>query len=202
MSAEKTNDGLKFSMDITYTDCKGKQSYLFTNDGKLTTAYEVAYTKANISPYQYGLMLQLPRSFDQLSWKRKAEFTDYPANDIARPEGTAALNSKHTDGVEIWGKVPGNNWKDDANDLGSNDFRSTKRYVQKASLKDNNGDMITVLSDASQASRSWLQDERINWLIADYCNNGSEPFYGSPHSDGRIKIKNNTLKGKLIIVIR
>jgi hypothetical protein len=59
-----------------------------------------------------------------------------------------------------------------------------------------------VLSDGTQASRSWLQDGNINWLIADYCNNGSEPYYGSPHTDGRIKIKDNTLKGKLTLVIK
>jgi beta-galactosidase len=199
---QKMDSGLKISMDITYADCKGKQSYLFTSDGKLVTEYEVKYSNADISPYQYGLMLQLPKSFDQFSWKRKGDFTAYPANDIARSEGTATLNAKHIAGVEEWGLVPTGDWKDDANDLGSNDFRSTKRYIQNASLQDHNGDSVTILSDATQASRSWLQDEHINWLIADYCNNGSEPFYGSPHSNGRIKIKDNILKGKLVIVVK
>ncbi|SDS53309.1 Beta galactosidase small chain [Mucilaginibacter mallensis] len=200
--AQKIDSGLKFSMNIAYADCKGKQIYLFTNDGKLIIEYEVQYSNADISPYQYGLMLQLPKSFDQLSWKRKGEFTAYPANDIARPEGTATLNAKHVPSVEEWGVVPTGDWKDDANDLGSNDFRATKRYIQNASLQDHNGDSVTILSDATQASRSWLQDEHMNWLIADYCNNGSEPFYGSPHSNGRIKIKDNTLKGKLVIVVK
>ncbi|WP_255486977.1 glycoside hydrolase family 2 TIM barrel-domain containing protein [Mucilaginibacter sp. SP1R1] len=200
--AEKTDSGVKFSMDITYADCKGKQTYLFTSDGKLITEYAVEYAKADISPYQYGLMVQLPKSFDKLSWKRKGEFTSYSENDIARSEGTALLNSKHVNGVEEWGVIPQTDWKDDANDLGSNDFRSTKRCIQKASLQDNNGSIVTVLSDATQASRSWLQDERINWLIADYSNNGSEPFYSSPHSDGRIKIKDNTLKGRLVMMIK
>lgn len=199
---QKTDPGLKFSMDITYADCKGKQSYLFTNDGKLITEYEVQYTKADRSPYQYGLMLQLPKSFDQLSWKRKAEFTVYPANDIARTIGVAMLNSKHMKAVEDWGVVQKGDWKDDANDLGSNDFRSTKRYIQNASLQNDQGNLVNVLSDATQASRTWLQDEHINWLIADYCNNGSEPFYGSPHSAGRIKIKDKVLKGKLVLILK
>ncbi|PTT01309.1 beta-galactosidase [Pedobacter sp. HMWF019] len=199
---QKMDSGLKFSMNVSYLDCKGKQSYLFTNDGKLITEYEVQYTKADVSPYQYGLMLQLPKSFDELNWKRKAEFTLYPSNDIARPEGTAMLKAKPMNAVEEWGVVQKGDWKDDANDLGSNDFRSTKRYIKNASLKNPNGDGITVLSDGKQASRTWLQDESINWLIADYSNNGSEPFYGSPHTNGRIKIKDNILKGKLILVIK
>jgi len=202
LTVQKDRDNIKFSMDVSYLDCIGKQTYLFTNDGKLVTEYEVHYSKADISPYQYGLMLQLPKSFDKLTWKRKGEFTEYPANDIARAEGTAMLNAKHVNGVEEWGVVQKGDWKDDANDLGSNDFRSTKRYIQNASLQDNSGDTVTILSDATQASRSWLQDEHINWLVADYCNNGSEPFYGSPHSNGRIKIKDNTLKGKLVIVVK
>jgi len=202
ITVQKEQDNVKFSMDVSYLECTGKQTYLFTNDGKLITEYEVHYSKADISPYQYGLTLQLPKSFDQLTWKRKGEFTTYPANDIARSEGTAMLNAKHVNGVEEWGVVQKGDWKDDANDLGSNDFRSTKRYIQKVSLQDHVGDSVTILSDASQASRSWLQDEQINWLIADYCNNGSEPFYGSPHTNGRIKIKDNTLKGKLVMVVR
>ncbi|WP_295712693.1 glycoside hydrolase family 2 TIM barrel-domain containing protein [Mucilaginibacter sp.] len=202
ITVQKVDVGLKFSMDITYLECKGKQSYLFTNDGKLVTEYEVQYSKADISPYQYGLMLQLPKSFDKLNWKRKGEFTTYPANDVARTQGTAMLSAKHIKSVEEWGVVPKTDWKDDTNDLGSTDFRATKRYIQQASLQDDQKNTVIVVSDASQASRSWLQDEHINWLIADYCNNGSEPYYGSPHTEGRIKIKDNLLKGKLTLVIQ
>jgi len=59
-----------------------------------------------------------------------------------------------------------------------------------------------IANDATQASRAWQQDGKIDWLIADYCNNGSEPFYRTPHSDDRIKITNNTLKGKMVMMIR
>ena len=69
-------------------------------------------------------------------------------------------------------------------------------------MTNTNGDNIIFLSDGAQSSRTWLQDKRINWLIADYSNNGSESFYGTPFTDGRIKIKNKTLKGKLTITIR
>ena len=147
------------------------------------------------------LTQELPKTFDKLSWKRKGKFTTYPENDIARNAGTAMLNAKYVNGVEAWDDVPKADWKDDANDLGSNDFRSTKKNILDAELTNANGDNITVFSDGDQSSRTWLQDESINWLIADYRNNGSEPFYGSPFTDGRIKIKNKTLKGKLVFRI-
>lgn len=201
LTVKQTEKGILVDMKTVYIDVKGKQSYLFTSDGKLETSYEVEYGETDQSPYQYGMLMQLPKQFDQLSWKRKGEFTFYPENDIARNEGSAMLNAKKVSGVEEWGVVPASDWKDDANDLGSNDFRSTKRQIESAKLQDKSGFSIDVLSDGSQASRSWFQDEQIQWLIADYSNAGSEPFYGTPHSNGRIKTKNTTLKGKLTIKI-
>ncbi|KIA94416.1 beta-galactosidase [Flavobacterium sp. KMS] len=202
LTVKQTKEGIVIDMKTTYTDVKGKQSYLFTNNGKLETTYEVEYGDVDLSPYQYGMLVQLPKQFEQLSWKRKGEFTIYPENDIARNEGTTMLNAKHVNGVEEVGVVPNGDWKDDTNDLGSNDFRSTKRHIKSAVLQDKTGNSIKVLSDGTQASRSWLQDEHIQWLIADYSNTGSEPFYGTPHSSGRIKTKGKTLKGKMTLEIK
>ncbi|MCX6224266.1 MAG: beta-galactosidase, partial [Bacteroidia bacterium] len=202
LATKTTGEGIRITMDVTYTDGKGKQSYLFSPDGKLITEYEVQYTGGDSIPYQYGLLVEIPKYMDKLSWKRKGEFTTYPDNDIGRNEGTTLLNARHVNGVEEHGIIPEGDWKDDTNDLGSNDFRSTKRFIREATLADKAGNRITALSDGSQFSRSWLQDEHIQWLIADYSNNGSEPFYGSPHSDGRIRITNKTLKGKLVLNIQ
>ena len=107
------------------------------------------------------------------------------------------LNAKNTKAVEEWGILPQQHWKDDANELGSNDFRSTKRSIIKAGLQDEAGNGVTVISDGTQHCRSWLQDERIQWLIADYSNNGSERFYRSPYNEDRIEVKNKKLRGRL-----
>lgn len=202
IEVEKTSEIIKLKVDITYNDANGKQTYLFTNKGQFITEYELNYTGEDTIPYQYGLLLQLSKTFDGLSWKRKGEFTIYPANHIGRNEGTAKLKARKKTGVEEHGIVPQNDWKDDATEMGSNDFRSTKRNIVQASLQNNKGISVKVFSDGTQSSRSWLQDENVNWLIVDYCNNGSEPFYGSPHSNGRIKIKNKTLKGKVVLEIK
>ncbi|MBX3255733.1 MAG: hypothetical protein KF862_16485 [Chitinophagaceae bacterium] len=201
VSVKQNEQGIRVDMEITFKDGNGKQSYFFTTDGKLIAEYEVEYTASDLSPYQYGMLLQLPKDMDKLSWKRKGEFSAYPDYDIARSEGTAMLNAKNIRGVEEWGVVPAGHWKDDANELGSNDFRSTKKFILTASLQDKAGNRITVNSDGNQHSRSWLQDERIQWLVADYSNNGSEPFYGSPHNEGRIKIKEKKLTGRLEIFL-
>jgi beta-galactosidase len=201
LAVQSTNDAVNILMNVLYSDgSTAKQSYYFLKDGTVTAEYEVQYKGDDTLPRQYGMMIQLPKTFDKLTWKRKDDFSEYAANDIGRKEGEAMMNSKHLASVEAW-NAPTGDWKDDANDLGSNDFRSTKRYIYNASLTDKNNNGIEIISDGTQSTRSWLQDEKIQLLIADYNNNGSEPFYGSPFTNGRIKIKNKTMKGKVVFRI-
>lgn len=203
ISLKASGDSVYITMDVFYNDgSTAKQSYTFLNDGITKVTCEINYHGTDIHPRQYGMIMQLPKTFENLQWKRKGAFSMYPKNDIGRTNGKALLNAKHLASVEPCGIVPKNDWKDDANDLGSNDFRSTKRNIYTASLSDRNKDGITIISNGTQSSRSWLQDEHIQFLVADYNNNGSEPYYTSPFSSGRINIKDKTLKGEVIFSIQ
>ncbi|MCB0628852.1 MAG: hypothetical protein KDD15_03955 [Lewinella sp.] len=201
ISVKESENSIDFDVETTFKEGKGHIRYQFSSDGMFTTDYEISAGDQELRPYQYGLLLQLPKTFDQLSWKRNGDFTVYPADHIGRNVGIATLNSKVTNGVEPWRERPLWPWKDDATEMGSNDFRSTKRFIERAALSNGKGITISVLSDGKQASRTWLQEEQINWLIADYFNNGSEPFYGTPHNNGRITMKDQVAKGKLILFI-
>lgn len=195
---KKTDSGLVFTMNTTYTNAKGNIRYLFRKDGKVQLDYEVQMdASVKIGPYQYGMLFQLPTNYDTLKWKRKGEFTVYDERDISRNEGTARLNAKWFPGVEEFGKVPAGEWKDDANEMGSNDFRSTKRHILQAELLDKTGGGLKINSNAKQSSRAWLQDGSIQFLVADYSNGGSEPFYASPFDQGRIDGTSKKLKGTL-----
>ncbi len=189
---------VKVSMDVFYYDgSKNKQTYIFKN-GEMITNYELTYKNSQTNPYQYGLLLQLPKGMDKLSWDRKPGRTIYPVTDISRWQGTTMLNAKHVNGVEEWRVVPKGDWKDDAMDMGSSDFRSTKRHIYSASLSNNNGVSVTALSNGEQYSRSWLQDQHIQWLISDFSNHGSESY--SLIND-RVDIKNKVLKGQLRLLV-
>ncbi|TZF85842.1 beta-galactosidase (plasmid) [Pedobacter sp. BS3] len=202
LSVQKQADGIKISMNVTYTNAEGKQSYHFLNNGTVTAGYQVQYKGVDSLPRQYGMMMQLPVNFDRLSWKRKGDFSMYPDNNIGRNEGEAYLNAVHLRSVEKPREMPAGDWRDDANDLGSNDFRSTKRYIYRASLTDKSGNGIEIISDGTQAVRAWLQDERMQLLVADYNNNGSEPFYRPPASDGKINIARKTVSGQVTFRIK
>ncbi len=194
IKVDQTNDAITFAIKTTYTTGDGDITYRFFANGNTQVDYEVKTTLER--PYQYGMLFQLPKTFDELSWKRKGEFTVYAAEDIARHSGTAKLNAKWLPGVEEFGKPAAKQWKDDSNEMGSNDFRSTKQHILQTRLSNGSKEMV-IQSNGKQASRSWLQDEKIQLLVADYWNNGSEPFYGSPFTDGRINIKGKTLKGSV-----
>ncbi|MDR3262586.1 MAG: glycoside hydrolase family 2 [Tannerella sp.] len=181
----------------------GKLVYVFGKDRHIKVSYEITVAAKEIRPRQYGLLLQLPKQMEKLGWSRKGEFSVYPEHDIARTEGTAILNANNLYEVEAWGKTPEGAWKEDANRLGSVDFRSTKTQMLKASLIDSNRNGIIVYGNGIQAWRSWLQDECIYLLIADYSNTGSERFYGSPFTTGRITIKEkDVLKGKIVFKLQ
>lgn len=199
IKCEAVNGQVSVGMQVRFSDGSyGKLRYLFKGDS-LRAGYTITYKGNDTLPYQYGMLMQLPRNMDQLNWVRIGEFSGYPGDDIGRTNGKAALLAQPTTEVEPWGQVPQHAWKDDANALGSNDFRATRRQVMEVSLQNATGQKITAYGGGKQASRCWLQDQQIQWLIADYSNNGSEPFYGTPFTKGETNIKGKTLSGEVVI---
>lgn len=197
----KSADSITLKMKVSYNgDIKGDLSYIFLNDGRVKVQYALQYNAGSRNVRQYGLLMQLPSSFDKLTWDRKGFFSVYPKDDIGRNQGSAMLNARRSVSVEQWRSQPDQPWKDDAMEYGSNDFRSTKSNVITASLTDKNSHGVEILSDGTQATRSWKQDGAIQFLIADYSNNGSEPFYGSPFAD-RLDISKKKLTGQIVFRI-
>lgn len=193
------NKGLVITADIQYMEGKGRQSYHFSEDGTVKVSYKITYNGKEV-PRQYGLMLQLPKTYDKIQWQGRGDFSTYPADDIARSRGEARLLARAGKPAEVIGHKPQGSWKDDSNGYGSNDFRATKDNIYTVSLSDGQH-YLHIISDGHQAARSWLQDQRIQLLIADYVNNGSEPFYGAPFASKPLQLKDKTLKGSIIFAI-
>ena len=199
VSIEETDNGdVLVGMNIKYKEGSGQQSYLFKKNGIVEVSYKVKYEENDIKPRQYGMIFQLPKSTNRVSWKRAGAFSSYPADDIGRNRGSAKLNARHLATVESIGEKPEIHWKDEANDLGSRDFRATRTNISWAALSNEKGRGIHIHSDGTQSVRSWLQDERIQLLVADYNNGGSEPFYGRLYTANHIQIKKGeVIEGKL-----
>ena len=180
---QQSDSCIKITAELVFKEAKGRQTYTFTNDGKFITGYEIKYTGKAVLPRQYGLFMQLPQSYNKLNWERKTTDREYPSNDINRAKGEAMLNAKTVTPETVFRKIQGNEWKEDANEMGSNDFRSTKTNITSLKLEDVTGTGIRVSSEGNQSGRAWRQDQMIRLLVADYNSPGSEPFYKTPFID-------------------
>ena len=119
-----------------------------------------------------------PGSFNKLHWLRKGMWTVYPKDHIARLEGVAdAFVGVPFSGTAGPASKPDYPWRHDTNELGTNDFRSTKENIFKAYLSNSKGDGPVLVSDGKQHIRCWVDGDVTRMLISEYNNPGSERFF-------------------------
>jgi len=171
-------DGDTMTVAGAYDQAKGAFTYRPAPAGGLEISYSFTCTRA-VNPRQVGIVLDLPRTFDTLTWKRKGLWSYYPEGHIGRTRGTARAFPPNVGICSQVGPMrqPSWPWKDDATLNGSNDFRSTKTNILSACLRAGDGSgAIEVLSDGKQHVRAWVEGSRVRLLIADYSNAGAERF--------------------------
>jgi beta-galactosidase len=193
VTAERDDGGVTVTVKGSYDEAEGWYAVRIDATGQGAFDYEFK-VRAKTDPRQYGLVVYVPRSFDTLIWSRRGLWTVYPENHIGRPLGSArALSPDHK---TVFRKPPAWDWKDDQNALGSNDFRSTKADLLWAVLSRSEGEGLMVVSDGRQASRSFLDGERVGWLIADFTTGGGDIFFAPHHRmDDRPLAAGDTIKG-------
>ncbi len=202
-AVKEENGTVQLTVTGTYREATGNIVTIFERDGSLRMAYHFTVSDSvKINPRQWGLVFSLPRGFDQLNWNRKGHWAIYPADDIAGNKGEAKAHAIHQPYVEPWEKLSGP-WSNDANDLGSNDFRSTKANIYSAAVKDKTGAGVQVLSDGAQSVRTWIDGNHVWLLVADYNTGGSDGFSGFFYSKERRPLKggdivSGTVKIKLV----
>jgi hypothetical protein len=178
-------------------DAAGRYAIRFDGQGRARFDYEFKVSEA-INPRQWGLVLYLPREFDTLSWSRKGPWSVYPDNHIGRPLGTAkALTAGR---AFKFREMPVWDWKDDQNELGSNDFRSTKSALFWAALTSEKGPGLMLVSDGKHAARAFLDGNRVGWLIADFNTGGGDLFFAGHHKlDDRPLAAGEVIKGSFTV---
>lgn len=201
---EKNDDGtvlIRLTMMVV-DKLDGTQNYIFNTDGTVSVSYDYAtlddFTGKNLLR-QFGLLFTLPGSFDLLSWERKGLWTVYPENDINRLKGIAKAFPRDLNYVEAPREVPAGEWKDGANKLGTNDFRSTKDHILRASLKNDRNIEILAQSDGSQSARAWVDGKNTRFLVAGLNGPGSCGFFTGPRPQYK---KGEHLTGNFILSIR
>lgn len=187
VTGNQTAEGVEIKVKGQYKEAGGTYTMLINSSGQLKVFYNFTYQQEpkptehmwNDAPEppsyrQMGIVFDLPKSFDTLSWHRKALWSVYPEDHIGRAEGQAKafrdgdwpIIKPHTE--------PPWPWSLDGNGLGTNDFRSTKRNIIRACLKDTNGYGVLVRSDGRQSTRCYVDGERIRLLVAGHSTGGRD----------------------------
>ena len=71
--------------------------------------------------------------------------------------------------------------------------------IFRASMCNSKGDGLSVSAKADIHSRSWIEGDKLRWLLANYSNGGSERFIRSHvNKDDRPLKKADRIKGKVV----
>lgn len=190
ISADASGSEIRIAITDIYSEASGNTVLIIHANGNMKVAYEYVIRK-ELNLRQWGISFRLSGELQTLKWAKKGLWTVYPEDHIGRNEGVAQLFYDHAKSGLAGPKVkPEWNWNEDQTPYGSNDFRSTKRNIIKASLLNKETRGIEVHSGGLQHIRSWFDHGNINLLVAEYDNPGSEGYYRShvKHWDKPLKI--------------
>lgn len=183
-SWEKSGDTVVVEVQGEYTEAEGTFTWKFTHDGMLIVNFNMN-SKMEINPRQIGMVFTAPRDLENLAWYRKGLWSYYPENHIGRTVGKAIPFPGGTYHPGTPGKEPQEEWRFDANSLGSNDFRATRENIFHASLTNTKKQGIVALSDGSHAFRSFVSNGQVCFLVATYSTGGGDMFFSGHYSDER-----------------
>jgi glycosyl hydrolase family 2 len=108
--------------------------------GLITVEYTLLGQRKGMS--EVGLAFTLPRTIDRLTWDRKGLWSAYPPDHIGRPQGMSMKNPSGP--AETYRSAPQGPWSQDSKNFflfgpddpggrGTNDFRSLKENIWRAS---------------------------------------------------------------------
>ncbi len=176
---ERSEKRTVMRVEGAYAEAAGGYTLTAGSSGEMELTYSFTCKQA-INPRQIGMVFTLPADFDTLSWKRRGLWTVYPPDHIGRNQGRAiAFRLNERLGPAGPESAPTWPYAHDTNDLGSNDFRSTKENILWAGLTDEVGAGFRVLSDASHHLRAWIDATGVRVLVASFNNPGAERFFRS-----------------------
>jgi hypothetical protein len=163
--------------------------------GTASVSYHFVYTGPETVSREIGLRFALPLSCDRLTWKRRAEWSYYPADHIGRPSGTAPAHPAVPQDVP-----PGDRpWGLDDHPWGCNDFRGTKRHISRASLTCPTGQGVEILSDGTQHIRATLGVHEITLVVLDFYGGAATGYteWDDVYGEGRRLHTGEEISGRI-----
>lgn len=201
-SVNATMDGedARLTVKGSYDEFEGEYSMLINANGEIRVDYDFT-SKTDVNPRQVGMVFETADGFDSTFWRRKGIWSVYPDDHISRPVGEASSFYAEVPMKENPRVAPTWAWSHDHNELGSNDFRSTRRNIWYAGLQNGaRGGKVTAVSDGTQHWRSWKNGTATRFLVADFVTAGDELFLASHYAPYRKPIKtSDKVKGSVTL---
>lgn len=198
-TARKEGNNVVVNVEGSYKEFEGSYTLTVNANGELCVDYRFKALQ-DVNPRQWGMVFDAPHSYGQAFWRRKGMWSVYPSDHISRPVGSAPLYYQGLPRQVNPRVQPSWSWSMDFNELGSNDFRATRRNIWYAGLANASGDTITVRSNGEQHWRSWLDNKKIRFLVADFVTAGNEMFLEGYYAPYRKPIKKGeTIQGKITL---
>ena len=168
----------------------GEFRLLFRPEGALRCGFDFTWTGGGaVSPRQIGVVFDLPRGVDHLSWQRRGQFSYYSPSDVGRNTGfdvrPLPCDSFFGSPGGACGQSAGTLWADDTTPAGSNDFRSTRDALQSYVLCAEPGrkQCVGLLGNGTAngepgtlSGRAWLNGSAVRMLGATLSNEGGNSF--------------------------
>ena len=146
-----------------YPNLIGTYVTTITPNGDITISYDFQYEGPEIRATEIGFEFGVPIWMDRLSWKRTGEWTWYPPDHIGALSGDVLAHTGRPPFV-----IPTWPYSEDDSPMGSNNFRSTKRNITEASIRDAAGQGWTIHSDGTQHLRASVASDRVVVYINDW----------------------------------
>ncbi len=165
-------------MSGRYDAAIGTFEFTGREDGSLVLSYEFVLSE-KFKPLQFGVEIVSDKALGVLEWQ-SAEPCDLAATNPARGTGRAlAWRDREAGADKTRSEQPDWPWAHDQTAFGTNDFCSTKRDVQRASLLDERGRGIAVRQPDGMHVRAQSRAEATHLLVLDFSGPGSEHFLSS-----------------------
>jgi beta-galactosidase len=163
IAVTRESENILVTTSIRYLDVKGNLLYRVMPAGDLVLTYDLKYSGPDLHAREIGIRLGIPPWMSILYWERKGEWSAYPEDHIGRNLGQAQIHSSVARTVPPAGAFS----QDDA-PVGTNDFRSTKRYFTRAVLAGPDGYGLSILSDGRQHVRAIAKPDYIAVHVCDW----------------------------------
>jgi hypothetical protein len=134
-----------------YPNLVGSYRVVLSPNGDVNVSYDFEYEGPEIAAQEVGFRIEVPLRLDRLSWVRKGEWTWYPEGHIGALTGDVQAHSDKPPFV-----TPTWPYEQDDAPMGSNAYRSTKRNILTATVKEPSGAGWSIQSDGTQHLRAAL----------------------------------------------